>query len=290
MGIRHLARRAGPATALALASIMGSVSPAFAGGDAMGKYYERSFVLAAHQRCGLFKPEVAAALTAAAWQARGAALRAGVTEAEVAARAGRARAQASGVDCGSADLVVVQGRVNQGFEGWRRTARMTFPGDRAEWAANRGAYSTPTWRLAQTSSVGASPVTFGAVGGLDRADRLAAVVSFAGKPRPYAARLVMRDPDLAPRAWLSGEGLAPESQNRVFLSSGSASADRPLLGDQRQGELWTFPAAAAQALSRLDPREGFTVEFLFRDDSTARVRFEAGDFAAARAFLAMGAL
>ena len=35
MGMRHLARRAGPATALALALIMGSVAPAFAGGDVM---------------------------------------------------------------------------------------------------------------------------------------------------------------------------------------------------------------------------------------------------------------
>ena len=47
-------------------------------------------------------------------------------------------------------------------------------------------------------------------------------------------------------------------------------------------------AAAADALSALDPREVFTVEFLFRDGSIARSTFEAGDFAAGRAFLAMG--
>ena len=37
------------------------------------RYHERSFVLAANQRCGLFQPQVSAALNAAAWQARGAA-------------------------------------------------------------------------------------------------------------------------------------------------------------------------------------------------------------------------
>ena len=46
--------------------------------------------------------------------------------------------------------------------------------------------------------------------------------------------------------------------------------------------------AAADALSGLDPREVFTVEFVFRDGSVARTVFEAGDFAAGRAFLAMG--
>jgi hypothetical protein len=44
----------------------------------------------------------------------------------------------------------------------------------------------------------------------------------------------------------------------------------------------------ADALSALDPREIFTVEFLFRDGSVARSTFETGDFAAGRAFLSMG--
>ena len=51
-----------------------------------------------------------------------------------------------------------------------------------------------------------------------------------------------------------------------------------------------FPVAAANALAGLDPREPFVIEFLFRDDSVARATFEAGDFAAARAFIGMGSL
>lgn len=42
------------------------------------RFYERSFVLAANDRCGLFEPQLTAALTAAAWQARGAAPARGV--------------------------------------------------------------------------------------------------------------------------------------------------------------------------------------------------------------------
>ena len=45
-----------------------------------------------------------------------------------------------------------------------------------------------------------------------------------------------------------------------------------------------------EALAALDPREPFALEFLFRDGSVARARFEAGDFAAGQAFLAMGAV
>ena len=59
---------------------------------------------------------------------------------------------------------------------------------------------------------------------------------------------------------------------------------------RRQGEIWRFPNAAGEAIAGLDPRERFTVEFLFRDDSVMRVHFEAGDFAAARAFLSLGPL
>ena len=53
------------------------------------------------------------------------------------------------------------------------------------------------------------------------------------------------------------------------LAQGWVSEGRPT------GQAWLFPAAA-DALSALDPREVFTVEFLFRDGSIARSTFEAG--------------
>ena len=266
-----------------LAALPGAVSASPA-----QTFYERSFVLAAGARCGLFDARLTAALNAATLQARGAALRAGTSEMDLAATRSRAQARAYATPCGSADLNVVRGRVQTGFAGWQRTRSMTFPGQGGDWTADRAAYARPTWRLMQAAMTGASPVRFGAVGGIDRADALTAVVSWYGRPRPTGARLVMRDPSVAARPWLSG-ATPPAAQSRVVWASASAAAEPGLLAAGRsEGQAWTFPAGAADALARLDPRERFAVEFLFRDGSVARASFEAGDFPAARAFLAMG--
>lgn len=264
------------------------------GADASGAYYDRSFVLAANDKCRLFAPTVASALTTSALQARGAAIRAGVDETTLRATATRAKARASQTLCGDPQLAVVRTRVSDAFAGWSRTPRMTFPGVRADWTADRSAFSSPTWRLMQASVTGASPVTFGVAAGGGQAESLKAVVSFVGRPRPYAARIVMRDIVRAPRPWLTANGgatLPPEISRRAFFSAGSMEAEPTLLAAERsQGQAWVFSTVAADALAGLDPREPFVIEFLFRDDSVARATFEAGDFAAARAFIGMGSL
>jgi len=267
--------------------------PVAALADATGPFYERSFVLAAHAKCRMFAPAVASALTASTLQARGAAARAGVNDADLAATAARARTRAAQTPCDDPQLATVRTRVATAFAGWAGTARMSFPGGTSGWAANRSDFSRPTWRLMQASVTGASPVSFGFTAGGGQGESLKAVVSFVGRPRPYGARIVMRNADNLPRAWLTGRTLAlpPESSRRAFFASGSAAAEPTLLArDRTQGQAWTFPAAAADALARLDPREPFVMEFLFRDGSVARANFEAGDFAAGRAFLAMGSL
>jgi hypothetical protein len=56
------------------------------------------------------------------------------------------------------------------------------------------------------------------------------------------------------------------------------------------GWAFRFPAAAADALAGLDPREAVAVEFLFTGEDGESVRtayVEVGDFAAARAFQAI---
>jgi hypothetical protein len=194
------------------------------------------------------------------------------------------------VACGDPELSVVRRRVDGAFSGWARTGRMTFPGDRLHWTANRHAWDRPAWRLRQATTVGASPVSFGYAGEGGAAE-LTAVVSWHGRPRPYAARLVFRDPARLPRPWLSGDRLPPAPSRASVWASGVEAADAALLAeDKPAGQAWRFPAAAAEALERLDPREAFAVEFHFRDGSVATVRLEAGDFAAGRAFLAMGKL
>ena len=286
MTIRQNALRT-QAVLLAVATL---VTPGAAFAGPADTYYERAFVVAADARCDLFQPSIERALTAATAQARGAALRSGVAAADLTDVALRARARAGAVSCRDPQLDIVRQRVDGAFAGWSRMPRMTFPGDRLDWIANRTDYDHATWRLQQASAVGSSPVTFGYAGGDDDA-RLTAVVSWYGRPRPYAARLVFRDPARAPRAWLAGDNLVPASARASLWSSGVAMAEPTLLSTgKRAGDAWTFAPFAAEALERLDPRETFALEFHFRDGSVASVPFEAGDFAAGRAFVAMGSL
>lgn len=281
------------ATIVSLAAGVG-LSPGVASAQAAQTYYDRAFVVAAHQKCGLFAAPVAGALSAAMLQARGAALRSGTAEARLSATASRARARAGTVPCADPELALVRDRVADAFEGWARTPRMEFPGRRAAWNADRLSREAASWRLMQASTTGASPVWFGLSAKADERDRLSAVVSFVGRPRPYAARIVARDPTLATRPWLTAAGgavLPPEAQRQTIWSAGVAPAEPSLLAaDRRQGEAWTFPATGAEALAALDPREPFLIQFLFRDGSVASATFEAGDFAAARAFVRLGAL
>lgn len=284
MTIRPPARKT---IAAALAAASACLAPAAVAGPS-DTYYERAFVVAADARCDLFDARLGSALGAATAQARGAALRSGASESDLAATAARARIRARSVACSDPQLATVRWRVDNAFSGWLRTARMTFPGKAKAWTANRAVSETSPWALRQTSRVGASPVDFGyAAQAADGAP--VAVVSFVGRSRPYAARIVLRDPLLVPRPWLAGEGLAPAAARASFWAVAVESTQPVLLTEgRRAGETWRFPAAAAPALERLDPRESFAVEFHFRDGTVATTRFEVGDFAAARAFVAMG--
>ncbi|EKY30277.1 hypothetical protein HMPREF0185_00561 [Brevundimonas diminuta 470-4] len=273
-------------TLAAIVALTLAAGTATAAGDV---YYERAFVRAAQDKCRLFEPRLTQALEAATLQARGAALRAGRPASELAATAARATARAEATPCNDADLNQVKTRVRHAFAGWSRAARITFPGDKAVWSADRFESAHDGWRLFQDGATGASPVRFGLTGRAPQDAHPAAVVSFVGKPRPYAARIVMRDAARSPRAWLGAEGLPPDAARLAVFAAGSDLAPRDLLtSGGRAGEVWRFPDSAAEALATLDPREPFLIEFLFRDDSVATARFEAGDFAAARAFLAMG--
>lgn len=288
MTLGLFARIARAVTAAALIA----ATPMAAHADGTGTYYDRTFVLAAHQKCNLFRAPVAGALSAAALQSRGAALRAGTAETMLQATATRAQARARSVSCANPELAIVRDRVADAFAGWQRIPRMDFNGDRLTWTADRVRREAATWRLVQTSVTGASPVRFGIDASAEGRESLSAVVSFVGRPRPYAARMVMRDPALAARPWLTPAGraaLPPVSVRQQVWSAGTAAAPATLLATGKtQGEVWTFPAYGGDRLARLDPREPFLIEFLFRDGSAATATFEAGDFAAARAFVALG--
>ncbi len=255
-------------------------------------FYERSFVLAADRKCRLFDSAIGVALGAAALQTRGALLREGLNPRDVMQLERRAEARADETACADNELGVVRGRIEHAFTRWTRAARIDFPAKDSGWMVDRFSSSQSSWRVMQQAKVGASPVRFGLTGKDSQDMQVMAVVSFAGRARPYAARIVMRDQDLMPRPMVASAGRAVVpalSARRTVFASRQVAASQPLLvRGQRQGEAWLFPQSAVTALETLDPREEFWVEFLFRDDTVARVKMEVGDLKAAQSFLSLG--
>lgn len=250
-------------------------------------FYERSFVRAADQRCQLFERQVAAALAIAAAQAEGAAVRAGVQPKHLASIEQRAIRRAATTACAAPELLAAAARVRNAFDGWSKTVRITFPGATAEWRADRTPTRTLRWRLVQANGA----ERFGVAG---RAEEQAFVaLTAASGPKPYAARVVVRDPRRDPKPWLT-PGARPASASRAVFAQAATAAEATLLPEGVKGAVaFRFPAETAKALEALDPRESFHVEYLTTGsdgaDRVRRVRFEVGDFTAANAFLALSA-
>lgn len=257
-------------------------------------YHERTFILEANRKCSLFGGKVVTALGAAALQTRGALLRAGHDSRDVGTLASRAAGQARNTDCSDAALRQSAQRIVNAFTRWERAARLEFPAHTQGWSVDRFAGSNPGWRMVQNGMAGKAPARFGMAGLSPENAKPTVVIAFKGQARPYAARLVMRDDGLLPNAYAIEAGYArmpPLSSRRMIFASRQSTAPQSLLPEgSRQGEAWEFPDEAMTRLGRLDPREPFWIEFLFRDDSIARVPFEAGDAAAATAFLGLGSI
>lgn len=272
-------------------------APAVALAQPTDLFYERTLMTAVGDRCGLFTPEVSAALAAAAAQSRGAALRTGMDRRALAVMDREARARAGRLTCRSPEVTDAANRVRDAFSGFQRVSRLTYPGDAAEWRADRGLGRTARWRLAQDSALGRNRMTFGLVG-REGADALLAVADFDDRAPPYAARLVLRDvsrtigPYLDPRGTKNqlSRKLPPPGATIGFLAEARAPAGAELLPKgARGGWAFRFPATAAQALAELDPREAVAVEFLFPGERVRTAYVEVGDFAAGRAFLRLAA-
>ena len=288
----------------ALAGLALVLAPGLAGAAALDLFYERSVMVAANARCGLFTPAIATALEAAKAQARGASLRSGVEEDRLAQVEQQAASRAGGADCASRDVTLAAARVRQAFEGYARLNSIDYPGEIAAWRAEHvvPAAGTAGWGLAQSTRFGFDRMTFGlAVRGAGRP--LMAVAVFSDGRQPFAARLVLRDRSRAPRPYLdrrmadaSGHlplpaRAPPRFATQVFNAEARSIAGRDLRPrDTAGGWAFRFPAAATDALTRLDPRESVAVEFVFAGETGDIVRtayIEVGDFAAGRAFLAM---
>lgn len=278
--------------------------PAHAAGGALDLLYERTVMSAADGRCRLFSAPIGAALNAARIQARGAALRAGAQPAALAETERRARARAASADCGSKDMTVAAGRVRTGFDGYSKLARMTYPGEIADWRADRGtSREGARWKLMQSGPFGWDHLQFGLAGQYGP-PALTAVAVFADGATPYSARLIMRDVSRTDGPYLNARSRGnngklsmaartpPRSASRIFTAEWRGAAPELLLpADAKAGWSFRFPAAAARAMAELDPREAVIVEFVFAGGSreiTRQAHVEVGDFAAGQAFLAAG--
>lgn len=267
--------------AVALLSVALAATPAVAGPAEV--YFERSLIGAADARCNLFEPLTRRALAAGAAQARGAALTAGAGERALEAARVRAETRAGALSCDDPELALVAERVRSAFEAWARTPRIEFPAERATWRAARTAYRSQSWRVRQD----AGEATLG-FAGAGAGHTLALTIP---DEDVVSARIVVRDPARAGTPWLARPGMAetpPASASRVFMSGRGRAAPETL--SPEGGRLFRFSTAAADAIAALDPRERFAVELVAADGATRVVTFGAGDFAAARAFLAMGTL
>lgn len=267
-------------------------------------YYERTLMSAVDTRCRLFEPAIGAALKSAAAQARGAALRSGVAQDSLASVERRARGRAAAADCDSADIATAATRVRTAFKGYAQLARMTWPGDYADWRGDRTVTRLgPMWRLSQTSAFGYDRMVFG-FGGEGTPGALLAAVSFSDGRTPYAARLIMRDPARAAQPYLdrrksgakgriplAGRTPPPQATRAFAAEARSTASERLRPAGSKSAILFRFPMRAADALDSLDPREAVAVEFVFAGsagDQVRRAYVEVGDFAAGRAFLQVG--
>ncbi|HEY8617126.1 hypothetical protein [Phenylobacterium sp.] len=271
-------------------------APGLACAQPVDLFAERAAMMAADGRCGLFAPEVSQALAAGAAQARGSALRAGVSPQVLKTAEHNARARAARADCRSPEVATSAQRVRDAFDGYARMSRLSYPGDFATWRADRFASRKVRWRLVQDARFGRDRLDFG-LAGADDASALMAVARFADGAEPYAARLVARD---TYRTWgpyldryFGGPTLAlplarrvpPAAAQKSWMAEARSPAGQDLLPvDAKSGWAFRFPAQAIKHLAALDPREAVIIEFLFSGGSR-RAYIEVGDFAAGRAFL-----
>jgi hypothetical protein len=305
----HSRVRGRRSVALALASALTALPAAAhaAAPAATTALYERTLMERAGARCRLFRPDILFALSASATQARGAAVRAGIPFGEIDGAEARARGVADAVACDNRDLIVAADKLRKIFTDYAQLRSMVFPGQFADWRAERPHPALPgrpaaimQWNLLQFAPIGEKPTMLGLVsaqGGATFPSGLTVVSPKASAMTAATARLVMRDPAKTDQVYIDTRRPAlagrtpPRLLDQVFVARARYAAPTALLPPGvRQGEAFVFPDAAAQAMAKLDPREAVRIDIVYATLAGERVEtsvFEVGDFAAARAFLAI---
>jgi len=301
---------------LAVAAAM--AAPAVAQNTALadalaGQIARRYFMVQVNDRCHLLTAPAATALQAGYVQARNAALRTGRDMAALAPILDNARAAAAATACDAPRLVAEVDAAQNAFRTYRVQMRLDLPGSRAAWTGVRTDQDTAEWRLVQHQSSAQADFAFGLYGTL-AANSLSVTAHFADGARPYAARLLVRNPDVWATGVIDAAPYAPTHQRPLGFSDVAtlsfpaygetdvSTTVRPAvkvnfagfaLGGRYVGveapvdaQRFDFPKAAVMAMARLDPREDVVIEF-DSDQGPLYARFEVGDFIPGMAYLSL---
>lgn len=250
-------------------------------------YAERTLMREANARCKLFDPVISQALQLGQVQARNALLRAGGDDSALSRLTRVAEARGEAIACNDQALSKEAGRIRSAFSAYAQISRMSFPGSRSAWKADRTVIATHItggrWALSGAPLRADGPVQFGVAA--SKGDlRLFAQPPINARAQPITARLWLRDLQTADRPYLSGAfNLPPRSVSRAYFAS-----NRRIGPDGHEG--FEFSESAAKALSDLDPRESVLIEFVYPDahgDRIVTAVYEVGDFAPAIGFLTL---
>ncbi|MBP2158984.1 MULTISPECIES: hypothetical protein [Asticcacaulis] len=296
--------RLGALISAALLCAITSFSPAGAGSDdATTTAVKRYFLAEANARCQLLDGATAMAVTSGYVQARNALIRSTGGMQSLTPYLGQARAAAQSVACDAPQLLNEAAAAANAYRAFATQTRLSLPGAHAEWIGTRAHGTEPGWRLAQYQSNADADLALGLYGTLSD-NRFTVMADFHDGEKPYAARLIVRDPQVAQNGLIGratgslsdtiplgfGSGvrtfLASDSQEteaeikpRVRANLIGVSASGDYVGDQGPVAVkrFDFPSRAWRAIAPLDPREDIVIAFDFRD-GTQYARFEVGDF------------
>ncbi len=282
--------------------------------DTLSDQLQRRYFLAqVDDRCHRLTAPAATALKAGYVQARNAALRAGRDMAALAPVLDGARAAAATAACDAPQVTAELATAQNAFRTYQVQMRLDLPGRRAAWSGVRTDQDATLWRLVQYQNSGQADFAFGLYGTLAH-NSLSVIAHFAGGARPYAARLLVRNPDVWAAGVINPAAYAPSRQRPLgfgdfstfsFPAYGEAEVStlvKPAvkvnfagfaLGGRYVGgqapvdaQRFDFPKAAVMAMARLDPREDVVIAF-DTADGPVYARFEVGDFIPGMAYISL---
>ncbi len=304
-----------PGWAFAALALLGAAGPSLAQtSDPLTQAVEkRYFFTLVNDRCHLLNAPATTALKAGFVQARNAAIRSGRDMTALAPALDQARAAAAATDCRAPQVIAEMGNAQSALRTFVTQMRLDLPGSRANWSGTRADQDVSQWRLVQYQNTASADLAFGLYGTVAH-NSLSVMAHFADGAQPYAARILVRDPDhmasglidtatpgiMARMPWGFGD-----MTSLSFMAYGQSDVTAMLQPDMKvnfagftpggryvgaqapvDAQRFDFPKAAILAMARLDPREDVVIEFEC-PDGPRYARFEIGDVITGVAYISL---